>query len=185
MIKQLVAETEEKMKRTVERMKGDLGTLRTGRASAALLEGVRVTSYGNPVPLRQAATIGIPDPRTIEIRPWDISLVPEIEKAILKADLGMTPTNDGKVVRLAVPSLTEERRRELIKVVRKIAEEFRVTVRNERRDAVELLKKAERRREISEDDRASAEQHIQRLTDSSIQRIDECLTAKEHEITSV
>ncbi|MBI3291660.1 MAG: ribosome recycling factor [Elusimicrobia bacterium] len=185
MVKQIVIEAEEKMKRTVERLKAELLTLRTGRANASLLEGVRVEYYGSMVPLRQAANVAIPEPRIIEIRPWDHSLLPEIEKAILKTDLGMPPTNDGQVIRLMVPSLTEERRKELVKVVRKMTEEFRVAIRNERRDAVETLKKAEKRREISEDDRVSGEQAIQRLTDSYIKKIDETLAAKEHEIAAV
>lgn len=185
MIKQIVTEAEEKMKRTVERMRTDLGMLRTGRASVSLLEGVRVNYYGSLVPLRQAANVGIPEARTIEVRPWDPHLAPEIEKAILKADLGMTPSNDGQVIRLIVPTLTEERRKELLKVVRKMAEDFRVAVRNERRDAVETLKKAEKRGELSEDDRTGGEHHVQRLTDSYIKKLDDVLAAKEQEITAV
>lgn len=181
----LITHTEDQMKKTIDRMRGDLGTLRTGRASTALLENVRVDYYGAQTPLNQLAAMAAPEPRTLEIRPWDKAALQEIEKAILKSDLGLTPNNDGNTIRLQIPALTEERRKDLIKVVRKMAEEYRVSLRNERRDAVERLKKAEKAKELSEDDRASGEQEIQKLTDLYIKRVDELLSGKERDIMEV
>jgi len=181
----LISHAEEQMVKTLNRMKSELGTLRTGRASSALLENVRVDYYGTSTPLNQLAAMAAPEPRMLEIRPWDKGAVAEIEKAILKSDLGLTPNNDGSIIRLQIPKLTEERRKELIKVVRKMAEEYRVSLRNERRDAVERLKKAEKRKEITEDDLTSGEHEIQRITDLHIKRIDEMLTNKEHDIMEV
>jgi ribosome recycling factor len=183
--RQIITTADEQMKRTLDKMRADLGTLRTGRASTALLENLRVEYYGSQTPLNQLAAIAAPEARTLEIRPWDKSAVGEIEKSILKSDLGLTPNNDGSIIRLQIPALTEERRKDLIKVVRKLAEEFRVALRNERRDAVDKLKKAEKAKEVSEDDRASGEQEIQKLTDSYIKRIDEMLSAKERDIMEV
>jgi len=183
--KALAAHAEEQMQKTLNRMKSELGTLRTGRASSALLENVRVDYYGTSTPLNQLAAMAAPEPRTLEIRPWDKGAMPDIEKAILKSDLGLTPNNDGSVIRLQIPKLTEERRKELIKVVRKMAEEYRVSLRNERRDAVERLKKAEKAKEVTEDDRAMGEQDIQKLTDLYIKRVDDMLTIKERDIMEV
>src|SRR5712691_10996015 len=176
---------EEQMKKTVQRMKADFGTLRTGRASAALLENIRVDYYGTATPLQQLGTVAAPESRALEIRPWDKGSLAGIEKAILKSDLGLTPSNDGNVIRLQIPALTEERRRDLIKVVRKMAEEYRVALRNERRDAVERLKKSEKAKEISEDDRVAGEQDVQKMTNSYIKQIDDLLAAKEREIMEV
>ena len=181
----LISHAEEQMQKTLSRMKSEVGTLRTGRASTSILENIRVDYYGNQTPLNQLANIGAPEARTLEIRPWDKGSVSEIEKAIMKSDLGLTPTNDGSVIRLQVPTLTEERRKELIKVVRKMAEEFRVALRNERRDAVERLKKAEKAKEISEDDLTSGEHEIQKMTDLYIKKVDEMLTGKERDIMEV
>jgi ribosome recycling factor len=181
----LITRADEQMQKTLARMHGDLGTLRTGRASAALLENIRVEYYGAVTPLNQLAGIAAPEPRMLEIRPWDKAAVGEIEKAILKSDLGLTPNNDGSIIRLQIPKLTEERRKDLIKVVRKMAEEYRVSLRNERRDAVEGLKKAEKAKEITEDDRAGGEQEIQKITDSYIKKIDDLLAAKERDIMEV
>jgi ribosome recycling factor len=183
--KTLISHAEEQMQKTLQRMKSDLGTLRTGRASTALLENVRVDYYGTSTPLNQLAAMAAPEPRTLEIRPWDKAAVGEIEKSILKSDLGLTPNNDGTVIRLQIPALTEERRKDLIKVVRKMAEEYRVSLRNERRDAVERLKKAEKGKEIAEDDRVSGEHEVQKLTDLYIKRVDELLSNKEREIMEV
>ena len=181
----LIAHAEEQMNKTIQRMKSDLGTLRTGRASAALLENIRVDYYGSSTPLNQLAAMAAPEPRTLEIRPWDNGAMGEIEKAILKSDLGLTPNNDGSIIRLQIPKLTEERRRELIKVVRKMSEEYRVSMRNERRDAVERLKKAEKGKEITEDELSSGEQEIQKLTDLYIKRVDDMLAGKERDILEV
>jgi ribosome recycling factor len=183
--KPILSHFEAQMQKTLEKMKADFGTLRTGRASSALLENVRVEYYGTMTPLNQLANISAPEPRTLEIRAWDKGAVQAVEKAILKSDLGLTPNNDGTVIRLQIPTLTEERRKDLIKVVRKMAEEYRVALRNERRDAVERLKKSEKAKEISEDDRSSGEQEIQKLTDSFVKRVDDFLTAKERDIMEV
>ncbi len=173
------------MHKTLEKMKADFGTLRTGRASATLLENVKVEYYGTLVPIHQLANIAAPEPRTLEVKAWDKSVIALIEKAIQKSDLGLNPSNDGTVVRLQIPKLTEERRKDLIRVVRKMAEEYRVSIRNERRDGVEKLKKSEKAKEISEDDLKSAEQEVQRMTDSFIKKVDEMLAAKEREIMEV
>ncbi len=176
---------ESQMQKTLDRMKTDFSSLRTGRASGAILENIRVDYYGAQTPLNQLAAIATPEARTIEIRPWDKSAVPAIEKAIQKSDLGLNPNSDGTVIRLQIPALTEDRRKELIKVVRKMAEEYKVALRNERRDAVERLKKTEKAKEISEDDRGTAEQEIQKLIDHYVKRIDDFLVVKERDITEV
>jgi ribosome recycling factor len=183
--KALISHAEEQMQKTLVKMKSDLGTLRTGRASAALLENIRVDYYGSQTPLNQLAAIAAPEPRTLEIRAWDKGAVQEIEKAIMKSDLGLNPNNDGTVIRLSIPKLTEERRKDLIKVVRKMAEEYRVSLRNERRDAVERLKKAEKAKEVTEDDRTSGDQEIQKITDLYIKKVDEMLAGKERDIMEV
>jgi len=173
------------MQKTIDKMRGDFASLRTGRASAALLDNIRVDYHGAQTALNQMANIGAPEPRTLEIRPWDRTVITLIEKAILKSDLGLTPSNDGSVIRLQVPALTEDRRRDLIKVVRKMAEEYRIALRNERRDAVERLKKAEKVKEISEDDRESGEHEIQKMTDQYVKAADDLLAAKERDIMEV
>jgi ribosome recycling factor len=173
------------MQKTIDKMKSDFSTLRTGRASTALLENIRVEYYGSLVPLNQVGGIGTPEPRTLEIRPWDKTALQAIEKAIQKSDLGLTPNNDGSIIRLQIPALTEERRKDLIKVVRKMSEEYRIAIRNERRDAVERLKKSEKAKEIAEDDRETGEHEIQRMTDSFIKKVDDQLAAKENDIMEV
>lgn len=181
----VIAATDDLMKKTLDKVKADFATLRTGRASTALLENVRVDYYGSTVPLNQIAGVSAPEPRTLEVRPWDKGALQAIERAIHQSNLGLTPNNDGSLIRLSLPTLTEERRKELIRVIRKMAEEFRVTIRNERRDAVEKIKKSEKSKEISEDDRKSAEQEIQKVTDAYIKRIDDLLAAKERDILEV
>jgi ribosome recycling factor len=173
------------MQKTLEKMKADFSTLRTGRASSALLENVRVDYYGASTPINQLANVSTPEARTLEIKAWDKGVIQAIEKAIQKSDLGLTPSNDGNVIRLQIPKLTEERRKDLIRVVRKMAEEYRVSVRNERRDGVEKLKKAEKAKEITEDDLKTAEQEVQRMTDSHIKKVDEMLATKERDIMEV
>lgn len=184
-IRQILTAIESQMGKTIDKMKADFSTLRTGRASAALLENVRVEYYGTQTPLSQLGSVGAPEARTLEIRPWDKTALQAIEKAILKSDLGLTPNNDGTVIRLQVPALTEERRKDLIKVVRKMAEEYRVALRNERRDALERIKKSEKLKEITEDDRESGEHEIQKMTDSFVKRVDENLASKERDIMEV
>lgn len=184
-VKNILAHGEELMKRTMEKMKSDFAGVRTGRASAALVEGVKVESYGTLMPLNQVGAVNIPDGRTIEIRPWDLSQLQNIEKAIQKSELGLTPMNDGKVVRLAIPMLTEQRRKELTKVISKMAEDFKVAIRNERREMVDNIKKAEKDKLITEDERKKAEADSQKLTDLYIKKIEEVQAAKEKDIMEV
>jgi ribosome recycling factor len=184
-IQTIIADTEHKMAKTIDRLNGDFSTVRTGRASPALLEPVRVNYYGSPVPVSQVGTVAVTEARTIEIRPWEISVLPELEKAISAANLGVTPNSDGKVMRLVFPALNEERRKELVKIVRKLAEEFRVSLRNERREAIEKIKSSEKAKEITQDARASSEERIQGMTNTFIKKIDEILAAKEQEILEI
>jgi ribosome recycling factor len=181
----VISSIEGQMQKTLDKMKGDFSTLRTGRASAALLENVRVDYYGASTPINQLANVSAPEGRTLEIRAWDKGAIQLIEKAIQKSDLGLTPNNDGTIIRLQIPKLTEERRKDLIRVVRKMAEEYRVSVRNERRDGLEKLKKAEKVKEITEDDLKSAEHEIQKMTDNYVKKVDEMLAAKERDIMEV
>jgi ribosome recycling factor len=183
--KQLVAQGEEPMRKTIDRMKNDFAAIRTGRASIALVEGVKVESYGAVMPINQLAAMSVPDARTIEIRPWDASQMASIEKAIMKSDLGLTPVNDGKLIRLSIPTLTEDRRKELIKVLNKMAEEFKIAIRNERRHIVDNIKKAEKDKQISEDERKKGETDSQKLTDTYIKKIDDLLALKEKELMEV
>lgn len=175
----------EKMNATIEVFKKDLSSIRTGRASLALLDGITVDYYGTPTPLNQVATLGVPDPRQITIQPWDTKIIPDIEKAILKSNLGITPTNDGKMIRLNIPPLTEERRKELVKVAKKKAEDARIAIRNIRRDINEEIKKAEKEKLLSEDNAKKLHEEIQKITDSFIVKIDDILHNKEKEIMEV
>jgi ribosome recycling factor len=184
-VKSIIAIGEDAMKKTIDKVKNDFATLRTGRASTALVEGIKVESYGSLMPLNQLAGLNIPDARTIEIRPWDISQISSIEKAILKSELGLTPMNDGKAIRLSLPMLTEQRRKEITKIVSKMAEDFKVSVRNERRTMLENIKKEEKEKMITEDGRKKGEQELQKVTDVYIKKIDELLALKEKEIMEV
>lgn len=181
----ILAAGEDPMKRTIEKIKNEFASLRTGRASVTLVENLKIESYGTLMPINQVANLGLSDPRTIEIRPWDVSQVSSIEKAVLKSGLGLTPVNDGKVVRLNVPALSEDRRKELIKVVNKMSEDYRISIRNERRQLIENLKKSEKDKSITEDDRKKGETELQKLTDIYVAKIDEILKAKEKEIMEV
>lgn len=181
-VKEIMHDTELKMKKTVEATHREFSTIRTGRASSALVEGIKVDYYGTLTPLRQAAAISTPDARLIVIQPWDKSILPEVEKAILKSDIGITPTNDGKVIRLSMPSLTQERRAELDKVLKKIAEDGRVSLRTGRHSAIEHIRKLEKDKVITEDDKFKGQDEIQKLTDKYIKEIDNFLAAKEKEI---
>ena len=185
MLPQVYQTMEHKMQKAVDVLKTEFAGIRTGRANAALLDTVRVMSYGSPVPLNQVATISVPEARLLVIAPWDKGLTGEIEKAILKSDLGLTPANDGKVIRLPIPTLTEERRRELVKVVKKMSEEGKVAVRNIRRDANDEIKKLEKDKRITEDDSKKAHDDTQRMTDKYTALIDEVLAKKEKEIMEV
>ena len=170
------------MKKALVALQHELMSIRTGRASTALLDGIKVDYYGSMVPLQQAATVAVPEARLITIQPWEKQMISVVEKAILKSDLGLTPASDGNVIRLPIPALTEERRRDLVKVVKRMAEESRVAVRNIRRDANSALKEAEKNGDISEDDSHKAQDDIQELTDKHIELIEETLGQKEKEI---
>lgn len=175
----------DRMNGAIEALKKDLASIRTGRASLALLDGIKVDYYGTLTPISQVATLGLPDSRQISIQPWDQRLIQEIEKAILKSDLGLTPSNDGKVIRLIIPQLTEERRKHLVKVVRKRAEDARIAVRNIRRDINDEIKKDEKDKHISEDDMKRLQDDIQKITDSYISKIEEVIQHKEKEIMEI
>lgn len=185
MIDDLLKETEARMNKTVEVLQGDLVTIRTGRASPALIEKLRVDYYGTPTPLNQLAAISVPEPRLMVIRPYDPTSLSEIERAILKSDLGLTPVNDGKLIRLPIPSLTEERRQELVRVVGRRVEEARVAIRNCRRDALRDLKEMEKEKLISEDEHYRGREDMQKLTDKYVEEVDEVGRAKEEEIKEV
>ncbi|RMG73023.1 MAG: ribosome recycling factor [Nitrospirae bacterium] len=185
MDKALRKRLQEKMDKAIDIYKHDLATIRTGRASLSLIEGITVEYYGTQTPLNQVATLSVPDPKTITIQPWEQRIIPDIEKAILQSDLGITPTNDGKVIRLNIPPLTEERRKQLVKVVRKRAEEARVAIRNIRREFNEELKKMEKNKEISEDQLKKDLDEVQKVTDEHIKKVDKILETKENEIMEV
>lgn len=182
MIDEIYDETVDSMKKSVENLKTELTRMRTGRASLSILDAIRVDYYGTSTPLNQMATLAVPESRLITIQPWDVSVIKEIEKALLKSDLGLTPSNDGKIIRISIPPLTEERRRELVKVVHKMCEDHKVTVRNVRRDANDLLKSLKKDGDISEDDAFKAQEKIQKITDEHVALIDVCYKNKEKEI---
>lgn len=184
-VKGLLQEAGDRMKAVVQAARKEMAAIRTGRATPALLDRVMVDYHGAPVPLNQVASISAPEPRMLVVQPWDRSLVKEVEKALLKSDLGVTPTSDGTVVRLVLPQLTEERRQQLVKVVRKQAEEKRVAVRNIRREVNDEIKKWEKNKLIAEDESRRAQQQVQQLTDRYVQEIDQLLAAKEKEIMEV
>jgi ribosome recycling factor len=170
------------MQGAVESLTREFAGVRTGRATTALLEGIRVDYYNTPTPVNQVASVSVPDARTLLIQPWDQSVLPKIEKAIQKSDLGLTPANDGKIIRLSMPPLNEERRKQLAKAVGKLAEEARVAVRNIRREAKDKLRALAKDKKISEDDEKRSETELQKLTDRFVQRVDELLRKKEQEI---
>ncbi|MFN3966077.1 MAG: ribosome recycling factor [Endomicrobiia bacterium] len=178
----ILQNAESLMKKTIEKLKQEISSIRTGKASPALLEEIKVNCYNSIMPLNQVAGITTPDYKTIEIRPWDNSILPEIEKAIYKSSLGLTPTNDGKIIRLTIPPLTEERRQELVKFVNKIGENFRTSIRNDRRQVLEMIKKSYKDKKISEDMKFKLEEKLQKITDEYIKKIDEIISAKEKEI---
>ncbi|MFC1578086.1 ribosome recycling factor [Thermodesulfobacteriota bacterium] len=182
MIESIYQETKESMGKSVEALKNELKRLRTGRASLAILDGIKVDYYGTITPLNQMATLAVPESRLITIQPWDASVIKDIEKAILKSDLGLTPSSDGKIIRISIPQLTEDRRKELVKVVHKVCEEHKVSIRNFRRDSNDLMKSMKKEGEVSEDDAYKAQDQVQKITDEHIKLIDECFTEKEKEI---
>ena len=178
-------EFERKMEKTLDVLASDFGAVRAGRANAQVLDRITVEYYGVPTPLNQVGTISSPDARTLVIQPWDTTLLRAIEKAIQTSDLGINPQNDGRVIRLAFPQLTEERRKDLTKQVRKYAEDAKVAVRNIRRDAVDYVKKAQKKGELTEDDQKKAEKDIQELTDKFTKRVDEMCGKKEKELMEI
>ena len=185
MLEDVKKRSAEKMEKAIQVLKRDLASMRAGRATPALLEKVTVSYYGSEMPVNQLASISAPEPRLLVVQPWDKSALPEIERAILKSELGLTPTNDGNVIRIAIPALTEERRAELVKVVKKSGEESKVAIRNVRRDANEEIKKLGKNGEISEDDVRRGQDEIQKLTDRYIREVDEVIAAKEKEIMEI
>jgi ribosome recycling factor len=182
MIESTLQETKDRMAKTITDLENELKRVRTGRASLSLLDGIRVDYYGTKTQLNQMASLSVPESRLIVIQPWDVSAIKEIEKAILKSDLGLTPSSDGKLIRISIPPLTEERRKELVKVVGKMCEEHKVATRNIRRDSNELLKGFKKDGDISEDDAFKAQDGVQKITDEYINRIDEVYKNKEKEI---
>ena len=185
MIQELRKKTNERMQASIEALKKKFASVRTGRASLSLLDGLTVDYYGTPTPLQQVASLSIPDSRQIAIQPWEQKIIPEIEKAIMKSDLGLTPMNDGKLIRINIPALNEERRKQLVKVVRKEAEDAKVAVRNIRRDVNEELKKLEKEKHVSEDEIKKEHDEVQKITDSFVKKVEELLEHKEKEIMEV
>jgi len=183
--KKVLEETKKKMTKAVEATKREFQNLRTGRASIALMEGIQVDYYNTPTPIKGLANISTPDAKTIAIHPWDPSVINDIDRAILKSDLGLTPVNDGKIIRIQIPALTQERRNELTKLVRKVAEEGRVAVRNARHEAIEGIKKMEKNKVVPEDLSHAAQKDVQKVTDTFVGQIDEALKHKESEIHEI
>jgi ribosome recycling factor len=185
MEQELKRKTTERMAGAIEALKKEFASIRTGRASLALLDAIVVNYYGTSTPLQQLASLSIPESRQVAIQPWDPKIIPDIEKAIMKSDLGITPVNDGRIIRIHMPSLTEERRKQLVKVVKKKAEEAKIAIRNVRRDTNEDLKNLEKEKHLSEDDVKRSQDEIQKITDSYVTKVDEILAHKEKEIMEV
>ncbi|MDD4779552.1 MAG: ribosome recycling factor [Tissierellia bacterium] len=185
MYKELVTKSEDQMKKSINFLKEELSSIRAGKANPKLVDKIQVSYYGTMTPISQVATISVPEPRSIIIQPWDASIIKDVEKAILASDLGITPANDGKLIRLVMPQLTEERRKELLKVVKKETENGKIAIRNVRRDTIDIFKKQEKASELTKDDLKKAEEEMQKLTDKYIKLIDEILKDKEKEILEV
>ena len=184
-VKEIFALHEDKMKKTIDALRREFASIRTGRATPALLDKIMVDYYGTPSPINQVANISVPEPRMITIQPWERNMIGDIERAIMKSDLGLNPVNDGTMIRLSIPQLTKERRQEIVKVVHKKTEEGRVGIRNIRRDAIDALKKLEKTKEISEDELKKAQDDMQKLTDKYIKEADKVMAAKEKEVMEV
>jgi ribosome recycling factor len=185
MIDALLKDTRNRMDKSLASTQSEMGRVRTGRASLTLLDTVRVNYYGNPAPLKQVANCAIPEPRLITIQPWDRSLLGEIEKAILKADIGITPNNNGFMIRLPIPALTEERRKELVRLVHQLGEEGKIAIRNVRREALEGIKKLEKDKKISQDEERNGGMDVQKLTDEFVRKIEEAVKTKEADIMEI
>jgi ribosome recycling factor len=181
---EIIKEMKRKMDRALEVLGQDFGRIRTGRASVALLEGIKVDAYGSSMPISQVASLAAPEPRLLTVQPWDIALMGEIEKGILRSDLGLTPSNDGKIIRIPIPPLTTERRKELAKSTKKMTEESKVALRNLRREANEQLKDLKKDKQISEDEAFKAQDEVQKVTDDYIKKLDALAAEKEKEIMS-
>ena len=182
---ELLKTIETKMDKTLDALERDFGSIRAGRANASVLDRIQVEYYGTPTPIQQMAAISTPDPRTLQIQPWDATSLKDIEKAIQTSDLGINPQNDGRVIRLTFPPLTEDRRKELGKDVRKMAEDSKVAIRSIRRDAIEKLKAMKKANEITEDDQANGEKKIQAITDKFVKEVDTLADAKEKDVMSI
>ncbi len=185
MLDDVYQEVEHKMERSLDALRRDLSRIRTGRASLALLDGIKIDYYGTPTPLNQVATLAVPESRLITIQPWDKSQLATVEKAIMSSDLGLTPTNDGALIRLSIPALTAERRKELVKQVKKMGEDSKIALRNVRRDGNETLKSFEKDKLVSEDDMRRGQEQVQKITDRFIASVDDILQTKEHEVMEV
>jgi len=185
MTKEVIADMKAHMDKSVDALRREYQKVRTGRAPTGLLDDIKVEYYGNPSPLSQVATLAVPESRTITIQPWEAKLIPVIEKAIMNANLGFTPANDGKTIRISLPPLTEERRKDIVKMLKKMAEDTKVAVRNIRREGIDSLKKLEKDKQISEDDLKRAEKEVQDVTNASVAKIDEVLAHKEKEVMEV
>ncbi|RLB41435.1 MAG: ribosome recycling factor [Deltaproteobacteria bacterium] len=179
---EILSDLRKRMNKTIEALKREFNKIRTGRATPALLEGLKVECYETQMPIEQVASISVPESRLIIVQPWDQSIIGDIEKAILKSELGLTPMNDGKIIRISIPPLTEERRKELAKLARKIAEESKIAIRNQRREANEMFKELKNEKEISEDEFFKCQNDVQKITDEFIKKIDEITAQKEKEI---
>jgi len=179
---EILSELRQKMQHSVESLRKDFLRIRTGRASTAIFDGIKVNCYDTKMPIDQVASISVPESRLITIKPWDQSIIGEIEKSILKSELGLTPMNDGKMIRISIPPLTEERRRDLAKMARKMSEDGKISIRNHRRDANEMLKELKNEKVISEDELYKAQEEVQKTTDEFIKKIDEVTSEKEKEI---
>lgn len=184
-MKEIMADAKERMGKSIDSLRDDFNTIRTGRASTSLFDKIKVEYYGNPTPLNQVATISVPEARLVVIQPWDPTVLGEIEKAIQKSELSLNPNNDGKVIRINIPPLTEERRKEYVKMAKNMAEQARVAVRNIRRDANDSLKKEQKNGNITEDDEKKGMDDIQSMTDESVEKIDLLLEEKEKEIMEI
>jgi len=182
---EVIREMEGALNKNYDALGKELARVRTGRASISILDSVRVDYYGTKTPLNQCASLSTPEPRLIVVRPWDKNLAPEIEKAILAANIGLTPSSDGEIIRLPIPSLTEERRKELVKMIKRYGEDHKVSIRGTRRDSNEMLKEMEKEGEITEDDSKKASKKVQELTDQASKKIDEMITQKEKEIMEI
>lgn len=181
----ILNKTKEKMEKCISSLRTELSKVRTGRASASMLDDIRIDYYGTSTPVNQVGTLSVPEPRMITISPWDASVIPLIEKAIIKSDLGLTPANDGKLIRIPIPALNEERRKEMVKLARKYGEESKVAIRHVRREALDELKALEKDKKISEDDEKHLGAEVQKLTDTHVKKVDESLEHKEKEVMEV